>query len=211
MLNVISVLLNLLTLPLLPSILSVLKNVSCTLERNANSIIFGCDIILYMYPLGLSGLMCYLRIVFPYWFLSGWSVYSYKWGVCSLSSIIVLLSVHPLLFHNAGFMCLGAAVLNAYVHNWYAFFLDWSLSLSLVTIFFYFFFKSLWCYTTIATPNFFLFWFIWNVFFLFFFSILSVSVCVCPRSEVSPFWWHRQLCSFQMILAMKWWDQMPIS
>lgn len=139
MLDVISVLLNLLTLPLLPSILSVLKNVSCTLERNVNSIIFGCDIILYMYPLGLSGLICHLRIVFPYWFLSGWSVYSYMWGICSLSSIIVLLSVHPLLFHNAGFMCLGAAVLNAYVHNWYAFFLDWSFLVSCYNLFFFIF------------------------------------------------------------------------
>ena len=178
MLNVISVLLNLLTLPLLPSILSVLKNVSCTLERNANSIIFGCDIILYMYPLGLSGLMCHLRIVFPYWFLSGWSVYSYKWGVCSLSSIIVLLSVHPLLFHNAGFMCFGAAVLNAYVHNWYAFFLDWSLSLSLVTIFFYFFFKSLMLYNYCYTKFLFVLIYMECFFSFFFFHSLSFSLCL---------------------------------
>ena len=146
--------------------------------------------------------------------MSVWMICLHISGVLSsLSSIITLLSVHPLMFHNIGLTCQGAAVLSAYVCSWYAFFLDWSLYCCIMAFLVscynlsLFFPLNLWCYASIATPTFFLFWFIWNVFFS---SFQFQSVCVL-RSEVSPYRWHRQLCSFHMIFATNWWDQIPIS
>ena len=113
--------------------------------------------------------------------MSVWMICLHISGVLSsLSSIITLLSVHPLMFHNIGLTCQDAAVLSAYVCSWYAFFLEWSLYCCIMAFlvscynpFFFFSFKSLvlckYCYTN------FLFVLIYMEFF---FHLLSFSLCV---------------------------------
>ena len=48
--------------------------------RRKCSLLF-LDGMFYKYWFDLSGVICHLRPVCPYWFLSGWSVHWYKWGV----------------------------------------------------------------------------------------------------------------------------------
>ena len=87
------------------SIWSLWENISWTLENNCIFCKFWMSIS-YRCQLNQAGLLCHLRTLLLYWFLSGWSIHLCMWHV-TIPYINALLSI-SFMFVNICFIYLGA-------------------------------------------------------------------------------------------------------
>ena len=108
MLEIVSILLNLLRLVLCPRMWLVLENVPCAFEKNACSAFFFWNVESEKHQLSLTVLLYHLGPLLPYWF-SVWKICPLIWVEC-WGLVLFFLPFCLLVF-----MYLGAPVLGTYM------------------------------------------------------------------------------------------------
>ena len=113
LLEIISILLNLLRLDLCPSMWSILENVPCALEKNGYSYFFGCNVLKMLIKSNFFIVSFRISVALLIFCLENLSIDVS--GVLKSPSISVLPSISSFMFVSICCMYLGAPILGAYI------------------------------------------------------------------------------------------------
>ena len=179
---------------------------SCDLSWRMFHVLLGrkCILLLsggmsYKYQLGLSGLVCHLNLYFHIYFLYGWSIHWYKWGVTAPQYYHVTVNFPFYSYYHLPYVLRCSYVGCINIYNFYIFFLDWSLDH--YSLFMVFILKSHLFDMSITTPAF--FWFPQNLFLSPHFQFVYVSGFQMSFLQ-KAYMWALFLCTLSQSVSFGW-------